>query len=170
MDYFRYCPDCGLPLPAPSEPSERLRSQSCSACGAVHYLTAKPSAGALVVRGGKVLLGRRAIDPARGLWDIPGGFLDPWEHPADGAAREVAEETGLVVRPTEVFGIFVDTYAGRYCLLNICYLAEVVSGEEQPGEEVEELRWFGPDELPNDLATEKDRQALALWRRTVVAR
>jgi len=165
MDYFRYCPDCGHPLPPPSQPPERLRSQPCSACGAVHFRNAKPCAGALVVRNGKVLLGRRAIEPSRGSWDIPGGFLDPWEHPADAATREVAEETSLVVRPMQLLGIFLDTYAGRHYALNIYYLAEVVGGEERPADDLVELRWFAAEELPEDLAFDNCREALAAWRR-----
>ena len=59
---------------------------------------AKRCASAVIVREGRVLLGRRAGEPGRGQWDIPGGFLNPWEHPADGAMREVREETGLEVQ------------------------------------------------------------------------
>src|SRR5438105_4240038 len=103
MYAFRFCPDCGSELPAVS--TERLISQTCHGCGAVHWRNAKPCAGALVVRDGRVLLGRRAIEPARGAWDIPGGFLEPWESPADAAVREVHEETGLDVRVTSLLTV-----------------------------------------------------------------
>src|SRR5919197_2590450 len=109
MALFRFCPSCGSALRPPAEPVERVLMQMCSRCGAVHFRNAKPCAGVLVVRDGKVLLGRRALDPARGTWDIPGGFLEPWEHPVVGAAREVAEETGLIVEPKELLAMLVDT-------------------------------------------------------------
>ena len=55
---------------------------------------AKPTGSALVVREGRVPLVRRAIEPARGAWDIPGGFLEHDEHPEAGAVRELQEGTG----------------------------------------------------------------------------
>jgi NADH pyrophosphatase NudC (nudix superfamily) len=73
---FRFCPDCGARLdPVPGR-AERLVSQSCAACGAVHFRNAKPCAGALVVRDGKVLLGRRAVEPGLGCWTF-GRFPQP---------------------------------------------------------------------------------------------
>jgi len=85
---LNYCPDCGARLAVPELPPERVASQVCSACGAVHFRNAKPCAGALVVRDGRLPLGRRAVEPARGRWGIPGGFLNPWEHPATAAVRD----------------------------------------------------------------------------------
>jgi ADP-ribose pyrophosphatase YjhB (NUDIX family) len=160
---FRFCPDCGQRLPEPTEAPARLLAQTCPACQAVHYRNAKPCAGALVVRDGRLLLGRRAEPPALGAWDIPGGFLEPWEHPAEGAIREVAEETGLQVRPLGLFAVVVDTYdQGRWYCLNMYYLAEVVGGAERPADDLAELRWFAPDELP-EMAFPAQNDVLRVW-------
>lgn len=165
MPLYRFCPRCGHELPPLPADDRRIARQDCPACGAAHFQNAKPCAGALVTRDGKVLLGRRGIEPFKGWWDIPGGFLEPWEHPAAGAAREVAEETGLVVRPTRVLAIIVDTYGeGGDYTLNIFFLAEIVGGEARPADDVVELGWFGPDELPEQIAFANGRQALAAWR------
>lgn len=164
MYVFRYCPDCGFQLQPPEVPSERLVSQVCAHCGGVHFRNAKPCAGALVVKDGKVLLGRRAVDPARGYWDIPGGFLNPWEHPADGAVREVAEETGLRVRPVQLLTVVIDTYADRDYTLNTYYIAEVIGGQESPADDLAELCWFGPAELPDGYAFTHCSQVLAAWQ------
>jgi ADP-ribose pyrophosphatase YjhB (NUDIX family) len=164
MYVFRFCPDCGAPLPPNDVAPERLVSQTCSACGAVHYRNAKPCAGALVVRDGRVLLGRRAVEPARDDWDIPGGFLNPWELPADAAAREVREETGLEVQLLELLSVEMDTYAGRDYTLNLYYLAEPVGGVEAPADDLAELRWFAPDEIPAALAFPHSARVLATWR------
>jgi ADP-ribose pyrophosphatase YjhB (NUDIX family) len=118
----------------------------------VHYRNAKPCAGALVVHDGQVLLGRRAIEPSRGMWDIPGGFLEPWEHPLDGAAREVLEETGLHVRMQSLLAVVLDTYHDAYYTLNVYYLAEVLSGEMHAADDLAELRWFTPEALPDEYA------------------
>ena len=165
MYVFRFCPDCGAKLPNVTEP-EHLLSQECSVCGAVHYRNAKPCAGALVVRDGRVLLGRRAVEPKRNHWDIPGGFLNPWELPADAAVREVREETGLAVRLVELISVEIDTYAERDFTLNLYYLAEPVGGTEAPADDLVELRWFAPQEVPVDvdLAFPHAARVLATWQ------
>lgn len=106
-----------------------------------------------MVRDGRVLLGRRGIEPGRGLWDIPGGFLQPWEHPAEAARREVLEETGLEVRLGEIVAMVMDTYAGRDYTLNVYYLASVIGGHERPADDITELRWFSPTPTPTPTLT-----------------
>src|SRR5919109_5616513 len=165
MYAFRFCPDCGAELPAVDP--ERLLSQTCHTCGAIHWRNAKPCAGALVVQNNKVLLGRRAVEPAKGAWDIPGGFLQPWELPADAAVREVLEETGLDIRLNRLLTIVIDTYHEREYTLNLYYLAEPLAGQERPADDLAELRWFGPDELPQDLAFPHCASVLAEWRTQV---
>ena len=171
MPLFRFCPRCGREMPAPEGPTERIVYQECSACGAFHYRNAKPTASGLLVRNGKLLLGRRAVNPFRGWWHVPGGFLEPWEHPEEGVARELLEETGLRVRPTEQLGLFMDTYAygnGTDYTLNLYYLVEQVeSGEPIAADDIAELRFFAAHELPERIAFETGRAALAAWRRRV---
>jgi ADP-ribose pyrophosphatase YjhB (NUDIX family) len=164
MYAFRFCPDCGANLPELIEADGAL-SQTCPTCTAVHWRNAKPCAGALVVSDGRVLLGRRAVDPAKGAWDIPGGFLEPWELPGHAAVREVLEETGLVVRADDTpFTVVIDTYADRDYTLNLYYLAEIVGGSPQPADDLAELRWFAPNELPTDLAFAHCAEVLNKWR------
>jgi ADP-ribose pyrophosphatase YjhB (NUDIX family) len=167
--YFRYCPECGARLQEPSVPDRTLR-QDCPACGTVHYHNAKPCAGALIERGGKLLLARRGIEPFKGWWDIPGGFLEPWEDAAAGAAREVREETGLEVLPETVLAVITDRYgAGGDYTLNVFYAVASEIGEPRPADDVSELRWFAPDSLPQHIAFENGRRAVEAWlrRRTV---
>jgi ADP-ribose pyrophosphatase YjhB (NUDIX family) len=161
--FFRFCPDCGAPLAHPGEPTERLVAQHCSVCGHTHYRNPKPSAGVLLVRDGRLLLGRRAIEPHFGLWDIPGGFLNPWEHPAEAATREVAEETGLTVHSLDLLTIVHDTYGDAHYVLNFYYLAQVEPGEPAPDDDVSELQWFAPEEIPTALAFASCRTAIDLW-------
>jgi ADP-ribose pyrophosphatase YjhB (NUDIX family) len=160
---FRFCPDCGDPLTPPA-PETNVVSQICSRCNAVHFRNAKPCAGALVVRDGRVLLGRRAVEPAKGHWDIPGGFLEPWEHPADAAVREVAEETGLQIRLTQLLSVVLDTYRDEHYTLNLYYLAEIVGGVERAADDLAELGWFAEYELPDEFAFAHCEGVLAAWR------
>lgn len=161
----RFCPDCG------SHTQEgvihgRLR-RSCPACGRVDWRNAKPCAGALIVRNGKVLLVRRTIEPFRGYWDIPGGFCEADEHPAEAAIREVREETGLEVELTGLLGLWMDVYADSPTL-NIYYLARPLTRSLHPGDDADRTAgggaaWFAPKALPAKIAFANGRQALAAW-------
>jgi ADP-ribose pyrophosphatase YjhB (NUDIX family) len=156
-----HCSNCGSALG--SEPPT-----TCAACGAEHWRNAKPCGGALLVHDGRLLLARRAIEPWRGRWDIPGGFCDEREHPRDAAARELREETGLQGRPVRFLGIWVDDYENGDVCMNVYYVMEPVGETEPSGgsAEISELRWFAPDELPlDDISFPAHcRDVLAAWR------
>jgi len=92
-----------------------------------------------------MLLARRAHDPDAGLWDTLGGFLDEGEHPLDGLRRELLEETGAEVEPSEFLGAYLDTYGDgpdSTSVLNLVWEARIVSGEPTAADDVAELRWF----------------------------
>ena len=143
---WRYCPRCAAPL----EPA-RGRAK-CSACGYVAYANPAPTACALCVDdAGRLLLARRAGAPFEGRWDLPGGFVDEDEHPLDAVRRELREETGLSVEPDRFVGAWADRYSedgSGVATLNLYWTARVVGGEPEPADDVSELGWFEPDELP----------------------
>jgi ADP-ribose pyrophosphatase YjhB (NUDIX family) len=140
----------------------------CPACGLVVYANPAPAVCALVVDAkGRVLLGRRADEPSAGKWDILGGFMDEFEQPLDALRRELREETGLEVEPVRFVGAVSDRYGETgNATLTLCWTARVVSGEPEPADDVVELRWFPPDELPpsKELAFSNTSSLLALWR------
>jgi ADP-ribose pyrophosphatase YjhB (NUDIX family) len=84
--------------------------------------------------------------------------------PPDAAAREVLEETGLEVRIGEIVAIVLDTYADRDYTLNLYYLAEIIGGQERPADDIAELQWFSPSELPSDLAFAHTHDVLSRWK------
>jgi ADP-ribose pyrophosphatase YjhB (NUDIX family) len=161
---WEWCPRCKTNLDGDESRVE------CPECGFVFYASSKATAGALVVDDeGRVLLGRRRAQPFEGRWDIPGGFLEEGEHPLDGMRRELREETGLEVEPIEFLGIWMDRYGGdstAESTLNLYWTARPVAGEPDPADDVSELRWFAPDELPgqDELAFENVPQVLSAWR------
>ena len=116
------------------------------------YAHSDPTACALVADGaGRVLLARRAHDPRRGTWDVPGGFLEEGEHPLDALRRELREETGLEIEPLAFVGVWMDRYGegeDAPWTMNLYWKARAVGGELAPADDVDELRWFGLDELP----------------------
>ena len=103
--------------------------------------------------------------PGAGLWDIPGGFVEEPEHPLDALRRELREETGLEIEPTEFFGIWMQPYDDRN-VMSLTWLATPAGGEERAGDDLVELRWFAPGELPgpDELAFESYVPILSLWR------
>ena len=142
---------------------------TCTACGVTHYANAKPCGGALATDdAGRLLLVRRAHEPYHGCWDIPGGFCQERELPADAAVRELREETGLEGEVTGLVGMWLDDYGdtGHVCL-NLYFTARVTGGREQPDpDEVSELGWFAAGELPTsaELAfPEHERLVLDAW-------
>jgi 8-oxo-dGTP diphosphatase len=167
---YHYCPRCGGTLQRP-DATERQDAATCSDCGFVFYRNSKPTCGAVVVRDGNVLLARRGVAPAQGAWDIPGGFLQHGEHPEAGLVRELFEETGVEVRPTALIGMYLDVYADDDepdpdYILNIYYEAEIVSGEPRAADDVAELCWFTPDDLPTSgWAFAHSALVIADWKR-----
>lgn len=139
-------------------------------------MDAKPCACALVTNEqGHLLLIKRAAEPWKGLWDIPGGFCNPGEHPIATAERETLEETGLRVRVTRFMGIWLAPYDDPTSdepakqTMDIFYDATVVDDRaESPNpDEVEELWWFPPDEIPSDIAfPEAQNPAIEAWVRS----
>ena len=161
---WKFCPRCR------SELRGDERRLECGSCGFVVYGGSKPTAGALCAdEEGRLLLVRRAIEPFKGCWDIPGGFVEEGEHPLDGVRRELREETGLEVEPLEFIGAWMDRYGGdgtAEATLNLYWSARVVGGDPRAADDVDELGWFDPDELPppEELAFENVPLVLAAWR------
>ncbi|HZQ97346.1 MAG TPA: NUDIX hydrolase [Chloroflexota bacterium] len=154
-----YCQTCGAPVVAEGD---RYR---CTRCARRHYVNSKPCAGALVVRDGRVLLVKRAFEPFKGWWDVPGGFLNAGEHPEEGVRRELREETGLEVEPRRLVGIYMDTYGDDGDpTLNIYYECAVVGGEPRPADDALEIGWFAPDALPEQVAFANAHALLRDWR------
>ena len=140
----------------------------CERCRRPEYLNSKPCAEALVVRDGSVLLVKRNIEPFRGYWDIPGGFLEDGEQPEDGVRREVLEEAGLDVRVLSLLGVYGEAYPGpeKINTLTFTYIAEPL-GEPKALDESEEVRFFPADRIPERLAFDHARRAIGDWQRLV---
>ena len=164
LEGWKFCPRCG---------EEMRRGQGrldCPACGRVVYASSAPTACALCVNeAGRVLLARRAHEPDQGLWDVPGGFLEEGEHPLEALRRELLEETGLEVEPLEFLGVWMDRYGDgeeAQSTLNMYWAARLIGGEPRAADDVSELRWFAPDELPEveELAFTNVARVLSAWR------
>jgi ADP-ribose pyrophosphatase YjhB (NUDIX family) len=135
----------------------------CRGCDFVYYLHPKVVAGTIPVRDGRVLLTRRAIDPARGLWTFPGGYVDWGEDVAAAARRETLEEVCLRVELDGLVGIY--SYSEAPVVI-VVFRASVPDGAEAAAnaQEVLEVGYFAPDEIPWDaLAFRSTGEALRDW-------
>ncbi len=114
-----------------------------------------------MLKDGALLLVRRAAEPFKDYWDIPGGFIEPLEHPEACARREVMEETGLEIRIKKLLGVYPDTYGNEpRATLNFYFVAEAVGGTEQAASDATALCWFRLDELPDRIAFFHARRVL----------
>ena len=163
---YSFCPRCATELEARRETPEDPPRPTCPSCGFIHYENPAPTVQAWIERGGEWLFLRRAREPQRGLWNLTGGFIEPFESPAEAASREAREELGVEIEVGELFGAFPSPYAdtGRATLdlAFRCRLADpatelVISGESG------EAGWFALDDVP-ELAFEGERLALGALR------
>jgi ADP-ribose pyrophosphatase YjhB (NUDIX family) len=161
---YKFCPKCGQRL-VKKKLSDKIPRLVCSGCKFVFYQNSAPTASAIIVRGNKVLLGKRAIKPRKGYWDVPGGFLENGEHPLDGVKREIKEELGVEIEILKQLGIFMDKYNSWEFTLNIYYLAKIKKGRPKAASDIKEIRWFTADELPKKMAFKNNREALKAWLR-----
>lgn len=157
----RYCMHCGERLTTAVPEGDRKLRLVCVDCGFVHYLNPRPVAGTIPVReDGKILLGRRDIEPRRGFWVFPGGYMDLGESAEEAAIRETREEVRLEVRNLDLIGVFTRIEPG---VVVVVYEAEAV-GEAQVGDETSEIAWFAAHEIPwEEIAFDSTEAALRAW-------
>lgn len=161
-DTLRFCPLCGGALVRRMVPPDGRWQPQCEACGFVYYLQPKIVAGIIPVRDGRVLLTRRAIEPSRGLWTFPGGYVDWGEEVTAAARRETLEEVRLRVELDGLVGI----YSYPEAPVIVVYHATVPAGAEAEAnaQEVLEVGYFAPAEIPwATLAFRSTGEALRDW-------
>lgn len=113
------------------------------------YINPAVAVNALITKDGRVLLVKRAKEPYKDLWSLPGGYLEYNETIEDGLRREICEETGLLVKPTNIIGIYSDPLRHpEKHVIAIAYEAVIEGGELKPGKEIDEIKFFGLNELP----------------------
>lgn len=100
---YKYCPQCGHSLQN-TEVAGRVR-ENCPSCSFVHWGEFSLGVGGVVWRGDKILLVQRAYNPGKGMWTIPGGYVDQNERIEDAIAREIHEETGILAEPASIMAL-----------------------------------------------------------------
>ena len=150
-----FCTACAAPL------EHSGHHPVCTGCGRTHHRDPKVGVGVVAVQDGRLLLVRRGVEPGKGRWALPAGYVDADEDPRAAAAREAREETGLVVEVGRVVDVYASAVTGghRGASFFLAFEATVVGGELAAADDALDAGFFGPDELP-ELAFESTRDAV----------
>jgi len=155
---IKYCPYCGYKLVRKMlEGRERLY---CSRCDKIYYENPTPVV-AVIARDdeGKILLIKRKIEPRKGEWALPSGFMELEESPVEAALRELAEETGLRGKSKKLIGVYSNNSEIHGYLVAIIYQVEILGGKLCAGDDAEEAVFFALNQLP-PLAFQSHQEAL----------
>ncbi len=155
---INFCCLCGAPMETKIPIDDDHTRSVCTQCAHVHYENPKMVVGCIPVSREKILMCKRNIEPRKGKWTLPAGYLETNESVQDGAARETLEETKaevLVIDPYRLFNIvFVDQ-------VYLMFRAQVLTGEFGPTSESMEVQLFREKEIPwDEIAFEVIRQTL----------
>jgi ADP-ribose pyrophosphatase YjhB (NUDIX family) len=145
-DQTNYCIRCGTALRL-EQRFDRQRP-TCPNCEWVYFPDPKVAAAVLIEKDDQVLLVRRAVDPRRGKWTLPAGFIDAGEDPREAAERECLEETGMKVRITGLLDVLYGQEHEKGAHIIIFYRAEVLGGQVAAGDDVDRVAFFARHELP----------------------
>jgi ADP-ribose pyrophosphatase YjhB (NUDIX family) len=144
---IEHCQVCGTAVEHKVPADDNRERAVCPACQHIHYVNPLNVVGTLPVWGDQVLLCKRNIEPRKGFWTLPAGFMELGETTEEGAARETDEEAGAHIE-----------MQGLYCVLNVVsagqvhlfYRARLLDTEFNPGPETMEAQLFRQDEIPWD--------------------
>jgi ADP-ribose pyrophosphatase YjhB (NUDIX family) len=159
---LKFCSRCGSPLRFGTVEGEARDRLVCSGCGHIAYVNPRLVVTTLpITEAGEIVLIRRGIEPGKGSWAQPGGFLEVDETVHEAAIRETLEETGLVVDPGEIVGLYTRLEA---IVVTIVFEARIVGGTAAPTPEATEIEAFAPDAIPwPDIAFKTTVWALRDW-------
>lgn len=160
---YRFCPKCSGTLHA-----RTLRYHHrlvCSDCEFVFYRNPIVGVAVIIIVDGLVLLCRRSRGAYKGDWCIPCGYVEWGEDIRDAARRELLEETGLVVEVGPVYDVHSNFHNPDSLTVGIWFMGKIVKGDIVAGDDVDEVRYYDFQDLPESLAFPTDRLILNRLKR-----
>ena len=143
---LKFCSRCGSQLVFGAIEGEDRDRLQCPTCGHIAYVNPRLVVTTFpITDAGEIVLIRRGIEPGKGSWAQPGGFLEVDETVNQGAIRETFEETGLLVEPGEIIGLYSRLEAS---VVTIAFEARIVGGTAAPTPEATEIVAFAPEDIP----------------------
>jgi len=144
---IKHCRACGGEVRYATPADDNRDRATCVVCTTIHYENPLNVVGTLPVWQDKVLLCRRNIEPRRGLWTLPAGFMELGETTVEGALRETIEEAGARVEMQALFTMIDVVRAGQ---VHLFYRARLLDTDFAPGPETIEAGLFAEAEIPWD--------------------
>jgi len=144
---MRFCPSCGAPVVRRCPPGDDRERYVCERCDLVHYLNPKVVVGSVCVRDDRLLICRRAIEPRRGFWTIPAGYLELGETAEQGARREAWEEARARIEIESLLAVYS---IARIDQVQILYRATLTHSDVAPGPESLEVKLVPWNSIPWD--------------------
>jgi len=158
---IKHCRACGGTVRYETPADDNRDRATCSLCGTIHYENPLNVVGTLPVWDDRVLLCRRNIEPRRGLWTLPAGFMELGETTAEGAVRETVEEAGARI---EMQGLFTMLNVVRVGQVHLFYRARLLDTDFAPGPETIEAQLFAEPDVPwHEIAFRTSRRTLELF-------
>ncbi|MFQ5603894.1 MAG: NUDIX hydrolase [bacterium] len=142
---MNYCSHCGEKVKFGAVPGDDMPRFYCENCQTIHYQNPKIIVGCIPRWQDKVLLCKRAIEPRKGLWTLPSGFLENGENVEQGAMRETREEANAEVQIIRLFAVYSLPQLGQIYLQ---FLSDLINLDYHPGMESEEVKLFSKEDIP----------------------
>lgn len=164
---YRYCPQCARPL-EDRVLFEQVRA-ACPSCEFIYFEDPKVAVVGFITNQERVLLIQRAVDPEKGKWALPGGYMDAGELPEEALKRELMEEVGLAVEIETLMGTHPLFYADSEAKIQVnvgvvlVYRARPAAAPPESftcQDDAMDAGWFRPGEEPTDLAFELTKRLL----------
>ncbi|MDR0426996.1 MAG: NUDIX domain-containing protein [Dysgonamonadaceae bacterium] len=165
LSLFKFCPKCGSPRFVEND----FKSKKCESCGFIYYFNVSASTAVFLTdKYNRLVVAKRAKEPAKGTLDLPGGFVDPYETVEEAVKREIKEETGLKIDRIQYLFSLPNTYlysgfeVHTADLFFQCRLDEI--SNLQAADDVEELFLLEQENIQPELfGLDSIRKAIGMW-------
>lgn len=142
---INFCTRCGTAVSLEIPAGDTLPRHVCKHCGNIHYENPRLVVGCVAEWQGCILLCRRAIEPQRGLWTLPAGFMENGETTAEAARREADEEAGAQIIVDAPFAMVSIAHINQ---VHLFYRGRLADADYAPGEESLEVVLVRPEKIP----------------------
>jgi ADP-ribose pyrophosphatase YjhB (NUDIX family) len=144
---IKFCNQCGHDVEYQIPDGDDKPRAICQRCFHIQYENPKIVNACIVEHEGKILLGKRTIEPRKGFWNVPAGFMENGEATRSGAIREVREEVLADLKNVTLFGVYNIIQRNQ---VHVYFRAELAHDAYGPGAETSDARLFAPEDIPWD--------------------